>query len=805
MDHRIGLLCLPLLLLVLAVPRPAVAVDDAELRERVPQAIERAQKYLLSQQDRNGSFEAAYPGSGFGMHCLAVLALVNSGMEADDPAIARGLEYLRSQRPPAKTYELSMAIQALVAAGQKEDFARVARMAKTLELLQQPTGGWHYTAGGGGWDNSNTQFAILALRDAAYFGVTISETTWDKAQRHWLQSQQGTPDARGGAGWDYTGGGRLGGVTGSMTVAGIAGLTITDTFVGSGDRAAALDCCGRGDDRAERAVDAGARWLANHFSVSTNPSGGGTWHFYYLYGLERAGRLTGRRFFGNADWYREGAKLLVEAQQVQDGSWNGGRDPSVDTAMGLLFLSKGLSPVLVNKLRYDTGGQTSWNRHPADIKNLTDFLSTRPKWPKLMTWQEVDLPKAVADNEGLDALLQAPVQVIEGDDDLAALGRAERELLAEYLAQGGFLLIVNNCQSDAFDLAARRLVRDLVPDDGYRLEPLDPSHDIYRAEYLFSENPPVLEGVEFGCRTAIVYAAADHACRWDAWNRNLKASYQPPVVADIVRSMQLGSNILSYATGRELVDKLSSPEAVERAEVPLRENPLPVARLRHQGGWDAAPGALRNLMAAVEKFGVTTPTNSPVVSGDDPKLYRYPLLYMHGRRNFELSPAEWDGLVDHLNSGGVLFADACCGADAFDESFRRFVVDALGEPLAPIPADDELFRLPAGHDIRRVSRRIPAGSRSGPLEAEIVQSEPVLEGVQVDGRWAVIYSKYDLSCALERQATVACEGYVIDDAVRIGTNVVLYSVLQDVVALPDTADAGQPTAAGQSGSRSGGE
>ncbi len=29
---------------------------------------------------------------------------------------------------------------------------------------------------------------------------------------------------------------------------------------------------------------------------------------YYLYGMERAGRLSGRRFFGEHDWYREGPK-----------------------------------------------------------------------------------------------------------------------------------------------------------------------------------------------------------------------------------------------------------------------------------------------------------------------------------------------------------------------------------------------------------------------------------------------------------------------------------------------------------------
>ena len=44
----------------------------------------------------------------------------------------------------------------------------------------------------------------------------------------------------------------------------------------------------------------------------------------------------------------------------------------------------------------------------------------------------------------------------------------------------------------------------------------------------------------------------------------------------------------------------------------------------------------------------------------------------------------------------------------------------------------------------------------------------------------MIYSKYDLSCALERQASVACAGYDYHDAVRIAVNVVRYALLQDI-------------------------
>ena len=53
---------------------------------------------------------------------------------------------------------------------------------------------------------------------------------------------------------------------------------------------------------------------------------------------------------------------------------------------------------------------------------------------------------------------------------------------------------------------------------------------------------------------------------------------------------------------------------------------------------------------------------------------------------------------------------------------------------------------------------------------------PQLEGISMDGRWAVFFSPLDLSCALENQASPGCNGYTAEDAARIGINVILYSL-----------------------------
>jgi len=76
----------------------------------------------------------------------------------------------------------------------------------------------------------------------------------------------------------------------------------------------------------------------------TTPLQGGSIQapFYGFYGIERAGRLTGRRFIGGHDWYRVGCQCLVNSQQT-DGSWKAATldgQPIIATSFALLFLAK---------------------------------------------------------------------------------------------------------------------------------------------------------------------------------------------------------------------------------------------------------------------------------------------------------------------------------------------------------------------------------------------------------------------------------------------------------------------------------
>jgi Zn-dependent protease with chaperone function len=542
---------------------------------QVTDAIGKAKRALLTAQQRDGSWKLAPDIDQYrvGVSSLAMLALLNSGMSTADPEIQRGLDWLRRQEP-TYTYEISLMIQTLAAAKDgKRDIAKVATLARDLEdsqIRQGPNAGsWSYSKGLrqlGGGDRSNGQFAVLGLREAQEMGVPVGLETWRLARQHWLSTQNDD------GGWSYGGSDRYTKSTGSMTVAGIATLVMTQAMLRAHekelDASGAPICCG--EPRADKPLEDACRWLGNNFQVASNPREG-RWLLYYLYGLERAGRFSGNRFFASDrgqkhDWYREGAAYLIKTQNPSVGTWEEGeRDSIVGTSFVLMFLSKGLAPVLINKLQYGpldpnrnivTGAD--WNRHPHDVRNLTQYISDRPKWPKLLSWQTVEVSQATAAD-----LLQAPILFFNGSE-APQFSPQQVALLKEFVEQGGFIFADNCCRSQPFDEGFRDLVRQMFPPAEAPLKKLQADHPVFRSEFNLLDGrtgEPTVElwGVDVGGRTSIIYSSDRLSCFWDKWTSFAVPERPEELVTMITRATYVGVNVVAYATGRKTVNKLDRP------------------------------------------------------------------------------------------------------------------------------------------------------------------------------------------------------------------------------------------------------
>ena len=762
--HRLLTVVIVVVATILAMlARPIVAADLNE--QDVKQAIERGKKFLVKEQGQDGSWVSdALSSHRVGITSLCVLALVNSGMSTGEVPAKRGLQYLRSRSIDdlagnSETYQTSLLIMALVAAKDKSDVAKISALAQRLEdgqITSGNVGAWGYslvnpTLG----DQSNTQFAILALREAFEAGHIADRVVWERSRDYWEQNQG--PDG----GWGYA----IGGVgrphsSGSMTVAGVASLSIAQQMLQSDSQVAAdgkPPCCDPPEP--DQAIQKGLGWLGRSFTVSQNPGANGNWFLYYIYGIERAGRLSGQRFFGDHDWYREGTSMLLATQAI-DGSWadNFDKQSLCGTSFSLLFLSKGLAPVLINKLKYGPRQPNNpnvviddgWNRHPRDVRNLTELISSMPKWPKLLTTQELDLAKAVKSGK-VNSLLQAPVLFITGPGRLAFTAN-EIALLKEYLEEGGFIFACPTCDGAEFEASFRELVARLMPPGEGELKPLPPDHPVFRSEHPLQPEGVKLLGVDFGCRTSIIYSPEDLACLWNYWARVDPPKRNIQLKTKIIRATQIGVNVMAYATGREPPDKTQVREvAANNSELDnVERGLLQIAQVKHDGAWNAAPRALRNLLISLnDKVGMAASTKMRDLPLSDPNIFRYPVLYMHGRNRFSIHPDERKQLVQFLDRGGVLIADACCGAKPFDKAFREFMTQLYPDrKFERIPISHEIFTEKIGQDIKLLKRRTAEGGEAATGGNFTIRSaEPILEGIELDGRYAVIYSRYDISCA----------------------------------------------------------
>ncbi|MGC3969450.1 MAG: DUF4159 domain-containing protein [Pirellulales bacterium] len=542
-----------------------------------------------------------------------------------------------------------------------------------------------------------------------------------------------------------------------------------------------VECCV--EQQVDNSIARAMGWISRNFSVYHNPGDPG--HIlYYLYGLERVGRLTNSRLIGNHDWYREGADALVRRQaQLGGGTWTGEGageyQPLIGTCFGLLFLAKGRRPVLAAKLEHDP--EAAWNNHRQDLANLTRYCEK--KWQRELTWQVMRSKIATVDD-----LNQAPVLYISGSK-VPQWTDAEIVTLRRYLDLGGFIFAENCCGGTEFDTGFRALLARMFPDRDergtllYQLRPLPKEHPAWFAEEpVDPKYMRPLEGLDVGCRTSVIYSSQNLGCYWELDRLGRKQNYPAAVEAEIRAVRSIGINVMAYATNREVKYKLEIPRLLADADKadPVERAKLYIAELKHGGGSNIAPTALVNLLKQLSlDTGLRVSTEKRELSPLQDDVFDYHVLFMHGRSSFALSDAERKQLRLYVERGGMIFADAVCSSDEFATAFRREMGAIFPDaPLRPIPPNHEMFGEKfGGFALGQVTLRDPRrGGGDGPLRADVLRTAPELEGMLFGTRYGVIFSKYDLSCALERHNSLQCAGYNRDDAARIGINVILFSL-----------------------------
>jgi hypothetical protein len=496
--------------------------------------------------------------------------------------------------------------------------------------------------------------------------------------------------------------------------------------------------------------------------------------------------MTNQRFIGKHDWYRAGTEKIL-ALQDDNGHWKLSNSYVIsDTAFALLFLSKGRRPVLMSKIQFGNaqfGDGDAWNVHPNDINNLTLFVES--KWKLDMTWQIIDIRHATADH-----LLQSPVISFSAKD--WSVPPNEMPILAkkirDYVDQGGFVIAEAQPGGAAFDHTFRMLMQMVFPEPGYGLTLLDKSHPIWTAEQTIDpDHIRPLEGIHFGCRTCVVYippveGKPSLSCLWEVYRHfNRDGTKYPEVVQrQIENGLGIGLNILAYATSRELKNKDEIPANVVKDQLDFDRRARILLPYLDYGATNPAPHAPQNLLYFLEaECDMRVAHQASSVTLSDESLADYPVLFTHGRGAFQFSEEERRRLRTHLERGGFLFANAVCSDERFASAFQSEMQKTFpNAEWKKIPLDDPLFSDHyGGFKIDTLDVRLPERTPEQTI-TRTRQIQPELYGIRLseNDRWLVVFSPYDVSCALEKASSLECRGYSQRSALLLSANVILYAI-----------------------------
>ncbi len=368
-------------------------------RTRVNEAIRKGEAFLAKKlatwrgmhlfDDRTKVPSASVRTYGTGRLALILLALCKQNPNRDKAPIPKLLAELR-KREPYDSYALALALMALDAYYEPPNEAEqlrqglidapsarhpspsdrrlMERWAKRL-LENRDTRvddayrlRFNYRPGPR-YDNSVTQYAALGLFSAELCGVALPRGTWRALLEHFLRDQgprEGKQPIRLRLRRHGEGGRRRGRTqaavaayprgfsynsaydlpTGSMTAAGLTGLALCRMALARAGRLGAKTA-----RTIQDAVRAAFAWLATEYELRGNPRRGRAWHFYYLYGLERACELNSVAEIQGRDWYFDGAMQLLGTQQ-RDGGWENSLE---STCFALLFLKRSVAAPLTKK------------------------------------------------------------------------------------------------------------------------------------------------------------------------------------------------------------------------------------------------------------------------------------------------------------------------------------------------------------------------------------------------------------------------------------------------------------------------
>lgn len=195
-------------------------------------------------------------------------------------------------------------------------------------------------------------------------------------------------------------------------------------------------------------------------------------------------------------------------------------------------------------------------------------------------------------------------------------------------------------------------------------------------------------------------------------------------------------------------------------------------RVQYRGGdWNTdmlyeglKGGSDVNLLKRVlRETSIKTQAKETVIPIGSPLLLTAPFLYMTGHGTILTGETEIDNMRKALEGGAFLFGDSCNGrGDGFNMSFVSFIQRVFpGKKMRPLEMSHPLFNSYYKID------KILGGDKL---------VDDYIEGLEIDGRLAVVFTVNDLGCAWEGHACDPGGEEQRDHAFKMGINMIVYAM-----------------------------
>jgi len=186
--------------------------------------------------------------------------------------------------------------------------------------------------------------------------------------------------------------------------------------------------------------------------------------------------------------------------------------------------------------------------------------------------------------------------------------------------------------------------------------------------------------------------------------------------------------------------------------------------------WNKDPADVDNLLNIGNRaLGVRYTKKQGPLAAFDPDPAQYPVYYYTGSDDFVLTDAEVSRLREFLRNGGTVWGDTCFGDPDFFKAFTREMSRALpGRGWHRLTAQHPLFRCYYQIDEVAYTRPVP--------EAPEGKGAPVVYGLDLGDRTAVLLSRYDLSCGWDGHIRQGAYSVEPNDARRLGVNMMVYAL-----------------------------